>query len=213
MSDPDRLSPDLDSFALEHGFAASDRRLAGETPLLRLGIVDITVRAYEGKVRDHDALLSEFTIGSPDVSEAFGGSGVADTWFTLFMVKVDAPDWPRLTVHPTRFSEGDWLTRLLHRDDHRVRGISERFDARYRVRVANSISDDQVRALFDDEFTGWCLEQAELVFDLESNVETGDSLVVARRGLGLSRAGLEALLRETEVLIDRVSRPAPPTAG
>jgi hypothetical protein len=213
MSEPDVPSPDLDAWARAHGFEPSDRRLAGETPLLRLGLVDVTMRAYDGRVRGHDALLTEFSIGSPSVLEAFGTSDVVDTWFTLFMVKVDAPQWPRLTVHPSSFAEGDWLSRLLHRDDHRVRGISPEFDDRYRARVSNGVPDEQVQRLFDVEFVDWCLSQPELVFDVEANVETGDSLVVAARGLGLDAGDLDLLLGRTERLVDRFSRgptPAPP---
>jgi hypothetical protein len=213
MSERDEPSADLDDWAHAHGFEPSDRRLAGETPLLRLGLMDVTMRAYEGRVRGHDAMLSEFSIGSPSVLEAFGTSDVVDTWFTLFMVKVAAPDWPRLTVHPANFAEGDWLTRLLHRDDHRIRGISPEFDDRYRVRVANSVPDEAVHELFDVEFVDWCLSQPELVFDVESNVETGDSLVVARRGLGLEDSDLDVLLQRAEHLVDRFSRgpvPGPP---
>jgi hypothetical protein len=206
MSEPDEPSPDLDAWAHAHGFEPSDRRLAGETPLLRLGLVDVTMRAYEGAVRGHGALLSEFSIGSPSVLEAFGTSDVVDTWFTLFMVKIDAPEWPRITVHPSGFAEGDWLTRLLHRDDHRVRGISPEFDDRYRARVANGVPDEQVEELFDLDFVDWCLSQPELIFDVEANVETGDSLVVARRGLGLEDPDLDVLLARTEYLVDRFSR-------
>ncbi len=200
MSDP--APGDLSAFAADHGFQPSDRGLAGQTPLLRLGLVDMTLQAYEGQVHGHDALLSEFAVGSPDATAMLGGMGVNDTSFTLFLISVSAPQWPRLTVHPEHYSEGDWLSRLLHRDDHRVRGISPEFDQKYKVRVSNDVSDEQVQALFSDEFVRWCLDQPELVFDLENDVETGDSLVVAWRGSGLPRSNLEHLLGQAEHLTD-----------
>ncbi|MGZ4431213.1 MAG: hypothetical protein ACXVYV_06145 [Gaiellales bacterium] len=205
MSESDQVLPDIDGWATAHGFQPTDRELNGETPLLRLGLVGMTANAYAGKIAGHEALLSEFAIGSPDVSEAFGGSGVSEVWFTLFLVKLDAGRWPRLTVHPSRFSDGDWLTRLLHRDDHRVRDISPEFDRRYRVRAANSIPDEQVRELFDDQLVRWFLAQSELVFDIESNVETGGSMVVGRRGIGLSAEALDTLLGQAEFLLPRFS--------
>ena len=60
--------------------------------------------------------------------------------------------------------------------------------------------------LFDVDFVDWCLSQPELVFDVEANVETGDSLVVARRGLGLDDAELDVLVGRTEYLVDVFSR-------
>jgi hypothetical protein len=205
VSESDEVLPDIDGWATAHGFQPADRELNGETPLLRLGLVGMTANAYAGTIAGHEALLSEFAIGSPDLSEAFGGSGVSEVWFTLFLVKLDAGRWPRLTVHPSRFSDGDWLTRLLHRDDHRVRDIDPEFDERYRVRAANSIPDEQVRELLDDALVKWFLAQPELVFDVESNVETGGSMVVARRGIGFGDDELDVLLAETEHLLQRIS--------
>jgi len=75
------------------------------------------------------------------------------------------------------------------------------------------VPDEAVHELFDVEFVDWCLSQPELVFDVESNVETGDSLVVARRGIGLEGSDLEVLLQRAEHLVDRFSRgpvPGPP---
>ncbi len=198
----DQQTGDLPAFANQHGFQSVERKLAGQTPFLRLGLVDVTLQAYEGQVHGHEALLTEFAISSPDATAMLGGMGVSDTWFTLFLISVSAPQWPRLTVHPERYTEGDWLTRLLHREDHRVRGISERFDQRYKVRVSDDVPDEQVHALFDDAFTQWCLDQPELVFDLENDIETGDSLVVAWRGSGLAQASLEHLLGQAEHLVD-----------
>jgi len=205
---PDQATGELPAFAGDHGFVPSERQLAGQTPLLRLGLADVTLQAYQGQVRGHDALLTELAISSPDATAMLGGMSVNDTWFTVFLIPVSAPQWPRLTVHPEHYSEGDWLTRLLHREDHRVRGISPEFDGRYRVRVSNDVSDDQVRALFTDEFVRWCLDQPELVFDLENDVETGDSLVVAWRGAGLPRARLEQLLGQAEHLVSIFSESA-----
>jgi hypothetical protein len=208
MSDREQdISLDIEDFAQAQGMQPSDRPLGDATPFLRLGMMDYAGRTYEGTLDGRDALLAEFAIDSPGASEAFGGSGVSDNWFTLFLVKVDAPDWPRLTVHPSGFSEG-WFTRIFHRDDHRVQGFSDPFDDRYRVRAANDVTDDEVHGLLDSELVAWYLEQGELVFDVESNVETGDSVVVARRGMGLSKAELERLLDETRHLIGRITQPS-----
>ena len=208
MSDREQdISLDIEDFAEAQGMQPSDRPLGDATPFLRLCMMDFAGRTYEGTLDGREAQLAEFSIDSPGASEAFGGSGVSGNWFTLFLVKVDVPEWPRLTVHPAAFSEG-WFTRLFHRDDHRVHGFSDPFDDRYRVRAANDVTDDQVHGLLDADLVSWYLEQGELVFDVESNVETGDSVVVARRGMGLARAELEQLLGETRHLIDRITQPS-----
>ena len=72
-NEADEVAPDIDVWARAHGFEPSDEQIGGSTPLLRLGVSDVTATAYLGPVGDHQALLSEFSIGSPGVSDAFGG--------------------------------------------------------------------------------------------------------------------------------------------
>ena len=198
------LRPDIEQWALAHGFTPSERALRGETSLLRLGMMDMTAAAYAGAVAGRDALLAEFSIGSPSISDAFGGSGVQGSWFTLFLLDVDAAAWPRLTVQPGRFHDGDWLARLLHRDDHPVRGIGAEFDRLYHVRADRSVTDERLGRLFDADFVSWCVAQGELVFDVEQG-DTGGHLVVARRGIGIGDEALTSLLAQAEHVAARLA--------
>src|SRR6185312_13489629 len=107
----DEPRPDIDTWAEAHGFTPSSDQIGGTTQLLDLGMLDTTDAAYRGEVDGHEAVLAEFSVGSPDWSEAFGGWGVDSTGFTVFLLFVDASRWPRLTVHPSAFSEHDWARR------------------------------------------------------------------------------------------------------
>lgn len=202
MSEPAEPRPDVEPWALAHGFAPSDRVLQGETPLLRLGLMDTTASAYEGAVDGRPALLSEFTIGTPGVTDLFGGTGVDQAWFTLFLIETDASAWPRLTVHPASFRDGDWLARLLHRDDRRVHGIDDEFDRRYHVRADDGIDRGRLERLFSPGFVGWVDAQDELLFDIEQQ-DAGGHLLVARRGIGIGDDALDDLLVQAGRVADQ----------
>jgi hypothetical protein len=199
---PDEIEPDIEAWATAHGFAASDRELAGQTPLLRAGMVDITADAYEGEIAGHDALLAELSIASPGLSDAFGGSGVDGVWFTLFAVSVERPGWRRLMVRPHAVSEGDWIKRLL-REDRRVHDIAPGFDERYHVIASTSIPDAELRAFFDDEVVAALLRHGDVVCELEAD-ELDSTLVVAREGIGVGDTVLDALLEQALLLTERL---------
>jgi hypothetical protein len=188
----DEVAPDIDAWARAHGFEPSDEQIGGSTPLLRLGVTDVTATAYLGPVGDHQALLSEFSIGSPGFSDAFGGSGTGSTWFTLFLFSVDASRIQRLTIHPSDFSDRDWVGRLL-RQDRRIEDVNPEFDERYRVIASTEASNDLVSAFLDAGFVEWLLSQGELAIDIEDHGEHGGYLVVARTGIGLGDADLDTL--------------------
>jgi hypothetical protein len=195
----------LSQWASQHGFTPSERRLQGETPFLRLGLMRVTTDAHAGSVDGHAALVSDFWIDGAGLP-GFGDTALQGTPYTVLLVAIDAPEWPRLTVHPAAVGDQDWLTRLLHHDDHRLRSIEPEFDRRFRSRAANSISDDQVAELFGQDFVGWCLAQPDLLFDVENNDETGDSLVVAGQGLAGERVPVDRLVEQARELLRRLER-------
>ena len=85
-----------------------------------------------------------------------------------------------------------------------MRHIRSDFDKRFRVRVARSIPDDQVRDLFDDEFVTWCLDQEELLVETEQSEEYGGALLVAHSDVDLSADQLDLLSERSAYLIDRL---------
>ena len=193
--------PDIDTWAQAHGFTPSDDQVGGATQLLDLGILDTTDAAYRGAVDGHEAVLAEFSVGSPDWSEAFGGWGVDSTGFTVFLLFVDATRWPRLTVHPSAFSEQDWARRLL-RADRRVHTSSPGMDERYRIVAARGIRDEQLEAVFTPELIEWWVSQdPEVLLDIEDHGEEGGFLTVARLGMGIGDEGLSRLQAQTARLL------------
>jgi hypothetical protein len=194
--------PDIDAWAEAHGFTPSDDQVGGTTQLLDLGMIDTTDAAYRGAVDGHEAVLAEFSVGSPDWSEAFGGWGVDSTGFTVFLLFVDASRWPRLTVHPSAFSEHDWARRLL-RADRRVHTSSKGMDERYRIVASRDIPDEQLAAVLTPELVEWWVSQdPEVLLDIEDHGEAGGFLTVARLGMGIGDEALTRLQAQTAHLVN-----------
>jgi hypothetical protein len=207
MADPDPNATSLARWAAGHGFAPTDRRLQGETPLLRQGVIDVATDVHEGELDGHAARVFTLYVDAAGLPVP-GDTGVTTAAFTVLLIEVDAPAWPRVTIHPAEFSEGDWLARLLRHDDHRVRDVDPAFDSRYRLRLADSTPDDAVDRLLDSELIDWCVEQPGLIFDLENNVDTGDSLVVAAPGDDVDEAVVDRLVDQARWLAAWFERPA-----
>jgi hypothetical protein len=197
----EELLPEVDPWARAHGFAPSADQIGDPTPLLRLGEFGTTDDAYRGEIAGHDAILAEYSIGSPNLSAEFGGDGMSTQGFTLFLVMLDASAWPRLTVRPSTYPDHDFFKRVLHRD-HRVQTVSPEMDERYRVIAATGIPDAQLAALFSPELVAWWLAQSpEISVDIEDHGEYGGYLSVAHAGFGIGDAALDQLLEQTTRLV------------
>lgn len=197
----DETESDIGGWAHAHGFEPTGERIEGATPLLRLGDLDTTDDSYRGTIAGSEAILAEFSVGTPDATQAFGGGGIDSTGFTLFLVGVDASAWPRLTVHPSGFSDHDWVKRLLH-IDRRVATISREMDERYRVIASVDIPDSQLRELLSQRLIEWWLAQdQDLVVDIENHPPSGGYLTVAHLGIGIGDSELTTLYRQTERLL------------
>ncbi len=199
MADSDTDATTLARWAAAHGFAPSERKLEGETPLLRQGVMDIATDLHEGELAGRPARIFTLYVDAPGLP-LLGDTSTTTASFTVLLVAVDAPAWPRVTIHPADFSEDNWLTRLLRHDDHRVRDVGPEFDRRYRLRVADSTPDDAIDRLRAPELVTWCVDQPSLIFDLENNVDTGDSLVVAAAGDDGDEAVLDGLAEQARWL-------------
>ncbi len=197
----DEPLPDIDAWARAHGFTPSSDQIGGATQLLQLGMLDTTDSAYRGAVDGNEAVLAEFSVGSPDWSGAFGGWNVDSAGFTVFLVFVDASRWPRLTVHPTRFDDHDWARRLI-RSDRRVHTASPQMDERYRIVASRHIPGDQLGAVFTPELADWWVAQEpEVLLDIEDHGGEGGFLTVARMGMGIGDEALSTLQAQTAHLL------------
>jgi len=197
----EELLPEVDAWARAHGFAPFADQIGDPTPLLRLGEFGTTDDAYRGEIAGHDAILAEYSIGSPNLTAEFGGDGMSTQGFTLFLVTLDAAAWPRLTVRPSSYPDRDFFKRVLHRD-HRVHTVSPEMNDRYRVTAATGISDAQLAALFTPELVEWWVRQTpEISVDIEDHGEHGGYLSVAHAGFGIGDAALDQLLEQTTRLV------------
>jgi hypothetical protein len=193
--------PEVDAWARAHGLSPYADQIGDPTPLLRLGEFGTTDDAYRGEIAGHDAILAEYSIGSPNLSAEFGGDGMSTQGFTLFLVMLDASRWPRLTVRPSSYPDHNFFKRVLHRD-HRFHTVSPEMDDRYRVMAATDIPDAQLAALFTPQLVEWWLAQTpEISVDIEDHGEHGGYMSVAHSGFGIGDAALDQLLEQTTRLI------------
>jgi len=194
------FSTDIESWAAANGFAASEDEIGGATPLLRSGVLGTTDVVYRGRIEDREVLLAEFSIGSPDWSDQFGGSGTDSSVFTVMLTAVTEGRWARMTVHPKRLSDHHFLRRLV-RADREVDDLPAALQETYRVIASTSIPEGQLRGLFTEELATWWLAQpTEVIVDVEDHEGHGGYLTVAHAGIPGDSAELDDLLAQTSHL-------------
>ena len=65
MADSDTDATTLALWAAAHGFAPSERKLEGETPLLRQGLVDVATDVHEGELDGRPARIFALYVDAP----------------------------------------------------------------------------------------------------------------------------------------------------
>jgi hypothetical protein len=194
------LPTEIETWTSANGFSPADEEIGGATPLLRSGVLGTTDVVYRGRIEDREVLLAEFSIGSPDWSDQFGGSGTDSSVFTVMLTAVTEGRWPRLIVHPKRLSDHHWIRRLV-RADREVDDVPESLREEYRVIAATSIPEERLRGLFTDELAGWWLAQpTEVIVDVEDHEGHGGYMTVAHPGIASDSSELDDLLAQTSHL-------------
>jgi hypothetical protein len=196
----DEIVPDAEAWAIAHDFTPTESEPNGATPLLREGMMGIAATSYAGYVLGRDATLYEFSVGSPTVSDAFGGGGVDGSWFTLFLVPIDDPGFRRLTVHPKKQSDRDWWNRLLGRDDVRETGDVD-FDEHHQVIASSDVDDDRFAELVGSDLISLMNANTDLLVEVERSEQGDAALLVALPGIGIGDHGLDRLLAATEHVV------------
>jgi hypothetical protein len=139
-------------------------------------------------------------VGSPTVSDAFGGGGVDGSWFTLFLVPIDDPGFRRLTVHPKKQSDRDWWNRLLGRDDVRETGDVD-FDEHHQVIASSDVDNDRFAELVGSDLISLMNANTDLLIEVERSEQGDAALLVALPGIGIGDEGLDRLLAATEHVV------------
>jgi hypothetical protein len=121
------------------------------------------------------------------------------TWeshdFTVVQTGVEAPDIPRLTMHPRTLGDNRVFDRIdsAFTSNRVVNLESSELEHDYKLEVADSCSDLAVRLLFEPAFIVWCLDQAsdEMLVELEN-----ETLVVAIPDHSYDAAELDGLVEK-----------------
>jgi hypothetical protein len=188
----DEIASDIDGWARAHGFTPIEWTPSGETPLLREGVLDIAADAYTGPVEGRDdAILSEYSVGSPGASEVIGGGGVDSSWYTMYLLVIADPGYRRLTIHPHALADRDWWNRLRGRDHRREIGDDE-FDRSHQV-IASSDLDEAGVADVIAPLRPILASLPDLLIEVESHDGVGSWLLVAHPGIGIGDERLDAL--------------------
>src|SRR6478736_473107 len=196
----DEIVPDAEAWAIAHDFTPTESEPNGATPLLREGMMGIAATSYAGYVLGRDATLYEFSVGSPTVSDAFGGGGVDGSWFTLFLVPIDDSGFRRLTVHPKKQSDRDWWNRLLGRDDVRETGDVD-FDEHHQVIASSDLDNERFAELVGSDLISLMHANTDLLVEVERSEQGDAALLVALPGIGIGDEGLDRLLAATEHVV------------
>jgi hypothetical protein len=168
------------------------------TPLLREGDVQLALNGLTGTLDGLPLLLCQYTY---TIVEQTPGEPNAEAPFTLVRVRGLKTPINRLTLHPIAGLDranpaehgpaikGDRIVELESSDLHR----------HYRLEVQRDVPDVAVRQLFEPSFVVWCVDQGDVLFELERG-----ELVVALREHLSDGEWLEFLLERSRFVLQRV---------
>lgn len=176
------------------------------TPLLRDGDRRESGDHVSGTLSpESEAALCHYTYEVRHESTDSNGH-TSTTWeshdFTVVETGVEAPDIPRLTMHPRTLGDNRLFDRIdsALTSDRVVHLESSELEHDYKLEVADSCSDLAVRMLFEPAFIVWCLDQAgdEMLVELED-----ETLVVAIPDHSYDAAELDGLVEKATTIAAR----------
>jgi hypothetical protein len=129
------------------------------------------------------------------------GEPNADAPFTLVRVRGLHTPISRLTLHPIAgIDRANPLEHGAALDRDRVVELeSTDLHRHYRLEVQHAVPDTAVRELFEPSFIVWCIEQEDVLFELEHG-----ELVVALRDHLTDADALDFLLERSRFVLQRV---------
>jgi hypothetical protein len=180
------------------------------TPLLRQGDERKAENGLVGAVDGHPVTVCHYTYTV--VSRTTDSKGVmtrqeSDHPFTV--VRLDYVDTPvaSMSLHPRSVLDRGWLDRLdsAVTANRTVELESADLQKRYKLEVQDAVSDVQVRQIFEPSFIVWCLDQKDVLFELENG-----ELVVAVKNHLSDQGPLDALLAQSRAVLGRITSAAAP---
>ena len=177
------------------------------TPLLREGDSQEAENGLVGEMLGKPLVICHFTFTLAGVGDE-GGTTHAGVQYTVARVReIDTPVGG-LTLHPIT-----GLDRAMHRraalpHGHVIELESAALHRHYRLEAGASVTDAAVRRIFEPSFMEWCVDERNVLFELE-----GGELVVGVLGHLAAPNELEDLWARTRWVLKRITAAADRTAA
>jgi hypothetical protein len=183
--------------------------IGSATPLLRQGDKRAAENGLVGSLDGHPVTICHYTY--TDISTTTDSRGVTqrhetDHDFTVVRVDDVATPVASLSLHPRSVLDRGWLDRLdsAVTANRTIELESEDMHRHYKLEVQDAVSDVEVRQIFEPSFIVWCLDEKDVLFELERG-----ELVVAVKNHLSDQGTLDALLAQSHAVLTRITSAAP----
>jgi hypothetical protein len=191
----EEIGKGMADWGLSHGLTFEDWCDPGTaTPLLRDGISRTGYNGLAGTMRGRPVLVCLYTVayGNGD-----GGTETVD--FTIVAVQEVRSPADGVALRPAVTVHDPFRGRAHIPGARAVELESARMSLQYRLDVGPDVPAGAVRELFEPVVEDWCVEEGNVLFELEHQV-----LLVARRDLLYAPEDLEDLWARTDWLLGRI---------
>jgi hypothetical protein len=194
-----------------HGLAFVESPSIGSgTPLLRQGDERKAENGLVGDIDGHPAIICHYTYTV--VTHTTDSNGVQTRQetnhpFTVARLDDVRTTVARMTLHPRNVLDRGWLDRAdsALTSNRVVELESSDLQRRYKLEVGDDVPDVQVRQVFEPTFIVWCLDEKDVLFELEN----GELLVAVKHHLS-EQGPLDALLEQSRAVLQRIAAATAP---
>ncbi len=184
--------------------------LGSGTPLLRQGDEQKAENGLTGAIDGHPAIVCHYTYTVVTyTTDAHGVRTRQETNHPFTVVRLDAVTTPvaRMTLHPRSVLDRGWLDRVdsAITPDRVIELESADLQKHYKLEVRDDVSDLQVRQIFEPSFIVWCLDEKDVLFELED----GELVVAVKHHLS-EQGPLDALLEQSRAVLQRIAAASAP---
>jgi hypothetical protein len=185
--------------------------LGTATPLLREGDEREAENALVGELEGRALTVCHYTYTVVTYStDANGARTRHESKHPFTVARIDDVRTPvsRMTLHPRSVLDRGWLDRAdsALTSNRVVELESDELHRRYKLEVRDDVSDVEVRQIFEPSFMVWCIDQSDVLFELEDG-----TLVVAVKSHLTEQAPLDALLDQSRAVLDRIAAASVPS--
>jgi hypothetical protein len=179
--------------------------IGASTPLLRQGDERDAENGLVGELLGRPLTLCHYTYTVVTYSTDSNGVQTRnESKHPYTVARIDEVRTPvaRMTLHPRSAIDRGWLDRADSAlTSNRVIELeSTDMHRRYKLEVHDDVPDIAVRQIFEPSFIVWCIDQQDVLFELEDGV-----LVIAVKSHLTEQGPLDALLDQSRAVLQRIA--------